>query len=206
MLKQALALGFGCVLAACGGSSDSPAGAGGTGNTAGLANSGGTASAGRPGAGAGGAGGAGASGGGASGAGASGAGSAGSAGSPSAGSSGSSAVGAPGTMTEVQAIFEGRCVLCHDSTKFGIPAYPQLSLTAGNANAALVSQQAHEVCGGTLVVPGNPDQSYLIHKLSDATPCEGGRMPRAYEIGTVPPLTVEQMATIRSWISDGAKP
>ena len=201
MLKQALALGFGCVLAACGGSSDSPAGAGGTGNTAGLANSGGTASAGRPGAGAGGA-----SGGGASGAGASGAGSAGSAGSPSAGSSGSSGVGAPGTMTEVQAIFDGRCVLCHDSTKFGIPAYPQLSLTAGNANAALVSQQAHEVCGGTLVVPGNPDQSYLIHKLSDATPCEGGRMPRAYEIGTVPPLTVEQMATIRSWISDGAKP
>ena len=201
MLKQALALGFGCVLAACGGSSDSPAGAGGTGNTAGLANSGGTASAGRPGAGAGGA-----SGGGASGAGASGAGSAGSAGSPSAGSSGSSGVGAPGTMTEVQAIFDGRCVLCHDSTKFGIPAYPQLSLTAGNANAALVSQQAHQVCGGTLVVPGNPDQSYLIHKLSDATPCEGGRMPRAYEIGTVPPLTVEQMATIRSWISDGAKP
>jgi hypothetical protein len=192
MSKQALAIAFGCTLAACGGSSDSPAGAGGTGNTAGLANSGGTTGT--------------AGGAGASAAGASAAGSAGSAGSPSGGTSGSSAAGAPGTMAEVQAIFDDRCVLCHDSMKFGIPAYPQLSLTAGNANAALVNQQAHEVCGGTLVVPGNPDQSYLIHKLSGVTPCEGGRMPRAYEVGTAPPLTVEQMATLRSWISDGAKP
>jgi hypothetical protein len=109
-------------------------------------------------------------------------------------------------MAEVQAIFDARCVQCHDSTKVGLPAYPQLSLTASNARAALVNKPALEACGGTLVVSGNPDQSYLIHKLSDATPCEGSRMPRPFEIGTAPPLTAEQMATIRSWIGAGAMP
>jgi len=226
MLKRALWFGFGCCLLGCGGSSAAPAGAGGTGNTAGLANSAGTTNAGGPGTGAGaggagtgaGAGGAGTgagAGGAGTGAGAGAGGRAGSAGSLSGGAGGAgsagagggaSAAGAPGTMAEVQAIFDDRCVLCHDSKKSGIPAYPQLSLTVGNARAALVNQQGLEVCGGTLVVPGDPDQSYLVHKLNDATPCEGAHMPRAYEIGTAPPLTVEQMTTIRSWIGAGAMP
>jgi len=193
MLKHARWLGLGFSLLACGaGEMSNPlSGAGGAGNTAGLSNSGGTASAGS-----------------ASAAGA--AGTAGSAGTllvGASGASGASAAGAPGgKFAEVQTIFDDRCVLCHDAMRFGIPAYPLLSLAAGDAIAALVNQPAHESCGGTLVVPGDPDQSYLIRKLSGETPCEGGHMPRAYEVGTAPPLTTEQMTTIRSWISDGAVP
>ena len=225
MRNRAVWFGLGCLLLGCGESNGPAVGSGGAGNTAGASSSGGSGNAGGPAAGAGGGGAGGAPSAGSAGsmagtAGAAVAGAAGLGGSSSAGGGGataggggatagggaSGAAGAPGTLSDVQAIFDDRCVLCHDATKVGLPSYPQLSLTAGNARASLVNKQGLEVCGGTLVVPGNPDQSYLVHKLSDATPCEGSRMPRPYEIGTVPPLTEAQMTTIRSWISAGAKP
>lgn len=114
--------------------------------------------------------------------------------------------GAPASMAEVQTIFDYYCVNCHDAGKLGLPAFPQLSLIATDAHAALVNKLATQTCGGTLVVPGQPDQSYLMHKLSEATPCEGGRMPHAFEIGIAAPLSAEDLTTIRSWISAGAKP
>ena len=122
------------------------------------------------------------------------------------GTGGGSSSGGGSSLADVQAIFDSRCVNCHDKSKAGLPTYPQLSLVANDALAALVSKPATEPCGGTLVTPGDPDHSYLIHKLSDATPCDGMRMPRAFEGLPAPPLTPEQMTTIRSWISAGAKP
>ena len=116
-----------------------------------------------------------------------------------------SAEAAP-TMADVQAIFDDRCVQCHDPTLAGLPGYPQLSLIEGSANAALVNEPGLETCGGTLVVPGSPDQSYLVRKLSDSEPCEGERMPRTFGLGVAPSLTTAELATIRAWISAGAKP
>ena len=119
-------------------------------------------------------------------------------------SQGGASQGGAGTLAEVQAIFDAHCVTCHDKSKLGLPAYPALSLVAGDTRDSLVNRAATEPCGGTLVVPGAPQQSYLIRKLSDATPCEGSRMPRPFEIGTAPPLSSAEMTTIERWISAGA--
>ena len=112
--------------------------------------------------------------------------------------------GTEGTFAAVQAIFDERCIGCHDATKVGLPSYAALPLTHDASYAALVSQPAHETCGGVLVKPGKPDESYLIHKTTDNPPCEGMRMPRAFEVGISPPLTDAQHATIRAWIAAGA--
>ena len=108
----------------------------------------------------------------------------------------------------VQAIFDAHCVGCHNTDSGGLtPAalrgYPALPLTAGKSHQALVNQPAHEVCGGTLVVPGDSANSYLQHKLVDPTPCEGGRMPIGEAI-ILQPLDSDQMATIDAWIAAGA--
>jgi hypothetical protein len=48
------------------------------------------------------------------------------------------------------------------------------------------------------VTAGDPDNSFLIEKLR-ANPREGVRMPQGRE-----PLSSEQIATIRTWITEGA--
>ena len=59
-----------------------------------------------------------------------------------------------------------------------------------------------ESCGGTLVVPGDPDASYLYQKLSSDHPCSGIRMPRG-EFGSEP-LADCVTALVRAWIVAGA--
>jgi hypothetical protein len=104
----------------------------------------------------------------------------------------------------VQAIFDDRCIDCHDATKQGIPNDPSLSLTSGDSYAALVNHPTDADCGGTRVVPGDPDASYLVRKISDAMPCDGERMPRGHELLMPPPLTDTQIALVRAWIQAGA--
>jgi cytochrome c553 len=108
------------------------------------------------------------------------------------------------SMADVQAIFDARCIICHDASKNGLPAFPSMPLTDGASRASLVSQPASETCGGILVVPGNPEQSYLMQKLTNPAPCSGSRMPRPFEVGPVIPLSTDQIATITAWISAGA--
>ncbi|MES1164958.1 MAG: hypothetical protein ABUR63_04320, partial [Verrucomicrobiota bacterium] len=112
--------------------------------------------------------------------------------------------GGGGDFSAVLAIFADHCVTCHDATKVGLPTYPQLSLTAADAHDALVGHPADETCGGIRVVAGDPASSYLIKKLTEATPCSGVRMPRPFEILPVAPLSADQIATISRWISAGA--
>ena len=128
----------------------------------------------------------------------------GASGAASGGSAGASA--GASSMADVQLIFDGRCVICHDKSKQGLPTFPQLSLVRLDAHAALVNKAATEACGGMLVLPGDPDHSYLISKLTQAMPCEGQHMPRSFEGPISPPLDALQLATIRSWISAGAQP
>ena len=120
------------------------------------------------------------------------------------GSGGTGAGGSAASFSDVLAIFEARCVNCHDATKQGLPAYPALSLTSGDAYSSLVGHPADETCGGVRVVAGDPASSYLIHKVSDATPCDGARMPAKYEALPAPPLTSDEIATLTSWIAAGA--
>lgn len=123
-----------------------------------------------------------------------------------AGAGGSGAGGGSGSFAAVLAIFQDRCVGCHDAAKKGLPAYPSLSLTPADAHDALVGHPADETCGGVRVVAGDPANSYLIHKVSESSPCDGAQMPARFEVLPAPPLTSDQIATLTSWIAAGAPP
>lgn len=108
----------------------------------------------------------------------------------------------------VQAIFAAaNCPLCHDPAHPVVPEAPTfvaLALTP-DPYGALVGRPAHEACGGTLVVPGDPGASYLYHKLTDNPPCEGARMPHPGMLATRPPLADADIATVAAWILGGAR-
>jgi len=91
------------------------------------------------------------------------------------------------------------CITCH--TDNGRTPAGGLVLLEGRSYQALVSQPSRFKAGAVFVVPGDPDASYLIHKLEGAADIAGSRMPR----GTGPFVTSGQMQIIRRWIELGAK-
>lgn len=97
----------------------------------------------------------------------------------------------------VQTIFTDDCVTCHTRGD-------DLNLTSGAAWADLVNRPAPaaEACGGTLVVPGDPNASYLYQKLTNPNPCSGSQMPRTSLFPD--PLPACVLALISSWIVEGA--
>lgn len=102
---------------------------------------------------------------------------------------------------DVQPILTANCALsgCHAGTS------PQqgMNLAAGQAYLNIVSVQSMEVPSLFRVAPGQPDSSYLVHKIQGTQASVGGggsQMP----LGGAP-LSQEQIDTIRAWISDGAK-
>jgi hypothetical protein len=103
----------------------------------------------------------------------------------------------PPPFAAVQKIFDDNCTTCHIAGDI-------VDLSEGHAYMDLVGQPsvAPETCGGTLVVPGQPDASYLYQKLTNDIPCYGSRMPRT-EFGSVPlPDCVTNV--VRDWIAAGA--
>ena len=125
---------------------------------------------------------------------------------------GGHAGGAGGTggavpFAPVQAILDQYCVRCHDPAHPNVPetqTYVEMPLVASASYAALVGVAAHETCGGTRVVAGDPEHSYLYRKVVDAQPCDGERMPHQGMIANTPPLPAADIATIRAWIAGGA--
>jgi hypothetical protein len=91
------------------------------------------------------------------------------------------------------------CIGCH--TDNGRTPAGGLVLLEGRSYQALVSQPSRFKTGAVLVVPGDPDASYLVRKLEGAADIVGSRMPR----GTGPFLTAGQMQIVRRWIELGAK-
>jgi hypothetical protein len=108
------------------------------------------------------------------------------------------------TFSNVDVVFRGICITCHTT---GV----ELNLASPNVYAELVGQPAIDYampptmdsCGGTLVVPGHPETSYLFIKISSDTPCAGAQMPRT-DIGTSSPLMPCLQAVIHDWIAAGA--
>jgi hypothetical protein len=73
-------------------------------------------------------------------------------------------------------------------------------LTAGKAYQNLVGVTAAQCGDGRKrVVPGAPEDSYLIDKMLGVTLCMGSKMPK---MGAVNSATVE---VVTAWICDGAK-
>ena len=91
------------------------------------------------------------------------------------------------------------CISCH--TDNGRTPAGGLVLLEGRSYQALVSQPSRFKAGAILVVPGDPDVSYMVHKLEGAADIVGLRMPR----NTGPFLTSGQMQIIRRWIELGAR-
>ena len=91
------------------------------------------------------------------------------------------------------------CVQCH--TNVGRTPSGGVSLLEGQSFQALVGVSSRAKPGAILVIPGDPDNSYLIQKLEGAPGLVGVRMPR----GAGPFLTSGQMSIIRRWIQLGAK-
>ena len=105
------------------------------------------------------------------------------------------------TLAQVQAsIFTPRCTSCHDGSQPPNGILPgSMNLTAGASFASLVNVASLEQPAVRRVVPGNPDASYVIHKLEGAASITGQRMPFGG-----PFLDAAAMAQVRSWIAAGA--
>jgi hypothetical protein len=90
------------------------------------------------------------------------------------------------------------CVQCHNAG--GARFAAGLNLERAVAYGQLVGVSSSERPGVLRVAPGDPDASYIVHKLEGRADIVGVRMPR----GTGPFLTEGQMAVIRRWIAEGA--
>jgi hypothetical protein len=112
------------------------------------------------------------------------------------GSGGASGPLAP-NFDSIQAnIFEPLCEHCHA----GANAPAGLRLDAANSYAQLVGIPSVERSNVLRVAPGDPNNSYIIHKL-EGTQAVGERMPAG-----LPALPQADINIVRQWIADGAQP
>jgi len=93
-------------------------------------------------------------------------------------------------------VFTPICTQCH----IGASAPQGLRLDAANSYAMLVNVNSNEVPTLKRVNPGNPDQSYIVHKIQ-GNQAVGGRMP----LGQAQ-LPQDRIDLIRQWIAAGAQP
>jgi hypothetical protein len=89
------------------------------------------------------------------------------------------------------------CITCH--TNVGRNPAGNLSM-AGDAYAALVGVQSRQRTDLQIVAPGDPEASYLLHKLEGRPGIVGLQMPR----NGPPYLTAGQILVIKRWIEIGA--
>ena len=104
------------------------------------------------------------------------------------------------TLDDIQAaVFTPTCAVagCHTGGGAALPA--SMNLTSADLSLAnLVNIPSEQAPGLVRVIPGDPDNSYLVQKL-EGTAGFGGQMP----LGGAP-LDPALIADIRQWISDGA--
>ena len=91
------------------------------------------------------------------------------------------------------------CIQCH--TDNGRVQTGNLVLLEGRSYNQLVGRASSLKPGAVLVVPNDPDGSYLIQKLEGRSDIIGQRMPRTGG----PFLTDGQIRIIRRWIELGAQ-
>jgi hypothetical protein len=100
------------------------------------------------------------------------------------------------TFSNIQAnVFNPVCQACH----IGAFAPEGLRLDAANSYNQLVGIPSSERPELFRVAPGNPDASYLIHKVEGGPDIVGVLMPL-----NLPPLPQNTINAIRVWIAQGA--
>ena len=90
------------------------------------------------------------------------------------------------------------CTNCHSNV--GRNPSGGLNLLSSLSYANLVGVASTGKPGAVRVIPGDPDSSYLLHKLEGKSDIVGVRMPR----GNGPFLTDGQLLVIKRWIAIGA--
>lgn len=106
--------------------------------------------------------------------------------------------GLPPTLDELhERVLAPSCTFatCHGS---GPSPAGALSLERDVAHASLVDAPSSMVSDAILVVPGDPDASYMMEKLTATSPAVGESMPPAA------PLEAERIELVRAWIEAGA--
>jgi mono/diheme cytochrome c family protein len=89
------------------------------------------------------------------------------------------------------------CIACH--TANGRTPSGGLNLDGGDAYDRLVNAPSTRKAGAILVVPGDPEASYIVHKVEGRPGIVGGRMPF-----NGPYLTAGQILILKRWIEIGA--
>jgi hypothetical protein len=90
------------------------------------------------------------------------------------------------------------CTNCHSNQ--GRNPSGGMNLLEGLSYTQLVGVASTGKPGAVRVIPGDPENSYIIHKLEGRSDITGVRMPR----GNGPYLTEGQMLVIKRWIANGA--
>ena len=90
------------------------------------------------------------------------------------------------------------CTNCHSNV--GRNPSGGMNLVSGLSYASLVGVASTGKPGAVRVIPGDPENSYIIHKLEGQSDIVGVRMPR----GNGPFLTEGQILVIKRWIANGA--
>ena len=99
------------------------------------------------------------------------------------------------SLSSIQSqIFTPKCAGCHGNAV----KQADLNLASGSSFASLVNAKSTQA-SMTLVVPGNSNDSYLIHKLEGRSGISGDRMPKGG-----PFLTDAEVKSISDWIAGGA--
>jgi hypothetical protein len=107
--------------------------------------------------------------------------------------------GALATLTSIQTdVFTPRCSGCHNGVGVTLPGAMDLTSVSAS-HAALVGVASVEVPSLQRVTAGDPNDSYLIHKLEGGPNIVGSRMPFGG-----PPLPQATVDSIRDWIAAGA--
>ncbi len=103
----------------------------------------------------------------------------------------SSAAASARFSRDVLPILSDNCLICHGPDEKNRKASLRLDLR----ESAVTSRK-----GVTAIVPGKPDESELMRRILSADPSD--RMPP--DKSHKPPLSAEQVSTLRQWIAEGA--
>ncbi len=88
-------------------------------------------------------------------------------------------------------ILDEKCSRCHE----GATPKAKLDLTEEFVPANLINQPSHQIPEIALIVPGNPERSYLIQKILGTEGIKGKKMPRKGE-----QVTAAELEALKSWI------
>jgi len=92
------------------------------------------------------------------------------------------------------------CVSCHNRNNTFVFRQVDLDMSPDNSYASLVGVASRQRPNVLRVAPGDPANSYLVHKVEGGSGISGQRMPSGG-----PYLADGQIAIIERWIELGAK-